>query len=147
MSLLSNCLSIVGKCVKMFPMHYCAIAGFLSHSHSINPEFQLVVNDCNYFHHIWNKYSRVHPGMIYFTHSSSALKPRTGVTRIQNIARSFTYGGANSGSGDLCLTSVSSYICFTTTSLDTVDIYSLLRLCTICQYQTTATGWVLRLEL
>ena len=32
-----------------------------------------------------------------------------------------------------------SYICFITTSLDTVDTGLLLRLCTTCQYQTTAT--------
>ena len=28
-------------------MLYCAIAGFLSHSYSINPEFQWTVNDCS----------------------------------------------------------------------------------------------------
>ena len=33
-----------------------------------------------------------------------------------------------------------SYVCFTITSLATVDMYLLLRQCTICQYQTTATG-------
>ena len=41
-----------------------------------------------------------------------------------------------------------SYVCFTTISLPTVDMYLLLRLCTTCRYQTTATGWerVLRLD-
>ena len=34
-----------------------------------------------------------------------------------------------------------SYVCFTTTSLDTVDMHLLLRLSTTCRYQTTATGW------
>ena len=42
-----------------------------------------------------------------------------------------------------------SYVCFTTTSLVTVDTPLLLRLSTTCQYQTTATGWewMLQLEL
>ena len=32
-------------------------------------------------------------------------------------------------------------------SLDTADMYLLLRLCTTCWYQTTATGWELALQL
>ena len=40
-----------------------------------------------------------------------------------------------------------SYACFTTTSLATVDTYLLLRLCTTCRYQTTATCWEWELGL
>ena len=38
------------------------------------------------------------------------------------------------------LGSATAYVCFTTTSLATVDMYLLLWLCTTCRYHTTVLG-------